>query len=214
MLKKALWFLLVFLAVSIPLLATIPFAFEEKFGILGFKSDELLANKIWQIGFFTHIVFGGIALLIGWLLFVGKIRVSYLNFHRNIGKVYVVSVLLSSLAGIYLGFYATGGPVASAGFIILGIFWFYTTLTAYFVIRNKQTVKHEKMMIYSYALCFAAVTLRFYLPISMALEIDFVTAYKFIAWFCWMPNLLIAYLITMRKSVKSKFVMSGEIEII
>lgn len=51
----------------------------------------------------------GIILLIGWFLFVKKIRVSYLNFHRNIGKIYVVSVLLATIAGIYLGFYATGG---------------------------------------------------------------------------------------------------------
>lgn len=201
-LKKISWSFLVFLAVSIAFFATIPFSFEEKFGILGFKSDELLANRIWQIGFYIHIIFGGIALLIGWLLFVKKIRVSHLKVHRNIGKVYVVSVLLASIAGIYLGFYATGGWIASAGFISLGIAWFYTTLTAYFLIRNKKILKHEKMMIYSYSLCFAAVTLRFYLPLSAVLEIDFVTAYKFIAWFCWLPNLLVAYLLTKRQRLE------------
>lgn len=199
MLKKGFWILLVFLSVSIALFATIPFAFEEKFGILGFKSDELFANQIWQIGFYTHIIFGGIALLIGWLLFIAKIRDKYLNIHRNIGKVYVVSVLLASIAGIYLGFYATGGWIASTGFIALGIVWFYTTLRAYRLIRKKEIARHETMMIYSYAICFGAVTLRIYLTISAILEIDFILAYRFIAWFSWLPNLLVAYLIRMRQ---------------
>jgi hypothetical protein len=136
MLKKGFWSLLVFLSVSIALLATIPFATEEKFGIMNLKPDQILADKMWRIGFYTHIFFGGIALLIGWLLFVRKIRVSYLSIHRNIGKVYVVSVLLASLAGIYIGFYATGGWVAATGFICLGIALFYSTLTAYLHIRN------------------------------------------------------------------------------
>jgi uncharacterized membrane protein len=198
MLKKIVWILLVFLAVTIALLATVPFAFDAKFGILGFKSNELLINKIWRFGFYTHIIFGGIALLIGWLLLIAKIRVKKINLHRNIGKVYVVSVLIASLAGIYLGFYATGGFIASAGFICLGVIWFYTTLTAYFLIRNKRIAEHETMMIYSYTLCFAAVTLRFYLPLSAVLGIDFILAYKFIAWFSWLPNVLVAYLITKR----------------
>jgi hypothetical protein len=180
-------------------LATIPFATEEKFGIMNLKPDQILADKMWRIGFYTHIFFGGIALLIGWLLFVRKIRVSYLNIHRNIGKVYVVSVLLASLAGIYIGFYATGGWVAATGFICLGIAWFYSTLTAYLHVRNKQIVKHETMMIFRYALCFSAVTLRIYLTLSVVLDIEFITAYKFIAWFCWLPNLFVAYLITKRQ---------------
>ena len=112
--------------------------------------------------------------------------------HRKIGKVYVVSVLLSGLAGVYIGFFATGGIVASLGFICLGLTWLYTTLQAYRFIRNRNTESHRKMMIYSYAACFAAVTLRLWLPMLTALFHDFKTAYRIVAWLCWLPNLAVA----------------------
>lgn len=201
MIKKGLLALFIFLAIAIALLATIPFFIVEKFGIMEMKTDELLANKVWLFGLYTHIISGGISLLIGWSLFLKKLRNKYLSIHRNIGKVYVVSSLIGALSGIFVGFYATGGLIAIAGFITVGILWFYLTFNAYTHIKNKRIREHETLMIYSYSICFAAVTLRFYLPLSMALEIDFIIAYKFIAWFCWMPNLLVAYFITKRQSV-------------
>lgn len=200
MLKKGLWALFIFLALAIALLATIPFFIEDKFGIMEMKTDELLANKIWLFGLYTHIISGGIALLIGWSLFIKRLRNKFPSVHRNIGKIYVISALIGALSGIFIGFYATGGLIASAGFITVGVIWFYTTLNGYRHIKNGRTLQHEKMMIYSYSVCFAAVTLRFYLPLSMALEIDFVIAYKFIAWLSWLPNLIIAYLLTTRQS--------------
>ena len=52
---------------------------------------------------------------------------------------------------------------------------------------------HQKMMIYSYAACFAAVTLRIYLPILSILFHDFIKAYILVAWLCWIPNIIVAY---------------------
>jgi Predicted membrane protein (DUF2306) len=47
-------------------------------------------------------------------------------------------------------------------------------------------------MIRSYALTLAAVTLRLYLPASIALGVDFRSAYRVISWACWLPNLAVA----------------------
>lgn len=44
------------------------------------------------------------------------------------------------------------------------------------------------------ALVLAAVTLRLYLPISATLGLDFVTAYRIIAWLAWVPNAILAEL--------------------
>jgi hypothetical protein len=118
--------------------------------------------------------------------------------HKQVGKFYLIAVFLSSIAGIYIGFYATGGIISSLGFISLGIIWFYTTLMAYLHIRNKRIEQHQKMMIYSYAACFAAVTLRIWLPILIMIFGDFNKAYVIVAWLCWVPNLLLAKLITSR----------------
>ena len=183
------------LAIAIGLYPAIYFFNERTFGLLSSKSSELLANVLWNTAFYTHIILGGVALLIGWLQFSTKLRLRNLSLHRNIGKVYVTTVLISALAAIGLGFFATGGLVPATGFISLGIVWFTTTLVSYLKVRNMQIEQHRRLMIYSYAACFAAVTLRIWLPLLVMLFGDFIVAYSIVAWLCWIPNLLVAYLI-------------------
>lgn len=195
MVKKGLWILFATFALLIGFYPTIYFLIDRKFGLLNSKSAELLSNTFWNIGFYTHIILGGVALLIGWTQFSPKMRNRRMVLHRKLGKAYVVSVLLSALAGIYIGFFATGGWVSSAGFICLGVVWFYTTLKAYLYIKDGEIVKHQKMMVFSYAACFAAVTLRIWLPILTIMFGDFFKAYLVVAWLCWIPNLIVAYLI-------------------
>jgi len=195
MVKKGLWTLFATFALLIGLYPTIYFLIDRRFGLLSSKSVALLGNICWNLGFYTHIILGGIALFIGWTQFSPKMRNKRMALHRKLGKVYVIAVLLSALAGIYIGFFATGGWIASAGFICLGIIWFYTTLKAYLHIKNGEITAHQKMMVYSYAACFAAVTLRIWLPILTIIYGDFSKAYLLVAWLCWIPNLFVAYLI-------------------
>jgi uncharacterized membrane protein len=195
MAKKGLWILIVALAIIIGLYPGIYFLVDRKFGLLSSKSAELLANTFWNFAFYIHIILGGVALLIGWTQFSTKIRIQYLTLHRQVGKIYLFAVILSSITGIYIGFFATGGLICSLGFICLGVVWFYTTLQAYLYIKNKQIEEHQKMMIYSYATCFAAVTLRIWLPLLTFIYGDFVKAYVIVSWLCWVPNLIVASLI-------------------
>jgi hypothetical protein len=183
------------LAILVGLYPSIYFITERTFGLLSSKSNELLANGLWNTAFYTHIIFGGIALLIGWLQFNTKLRLRHLSTHRTIGKIYILTVLISSLAGIGIGFVATGGLITSTGFVCLGIIWFTTTLLAYLKIKNMQIEQHRRLMIYSYAACFAAVTLRIWLPLLIMIFGDFIVAYSIVAWLSWVPNLLVANLI-------------------
>lgn len=199
MAKKGIWIVMVLLAILIGLYPAIYFLVDREFGLLGNKTAELLTNTSWNIAFYIHIILGGVALLTGWTQFSSKLRAKNLALHRQMGKVYVISVILSSLAGIYIGFFATGGIVASTGFICLGIVWFSVTVKAYLDIRKGRVSQHQKMMTYSYAACFAAVTLRIWLPLlTIMLSGNFITAYIIVAWLCWVPNLIVANLITRR----------------
>lgn len=191
------------LAIIIGLYPLIYFIFDRKFGLLASKSDQILNNIFWNTGFYTHIICGGIALLIGWTQFNEKLRIQNRILHRRIGIIYVISVLLSSLSGIYIGFFATGGIVAAAGFISLGVVWFATTLTSFLSIKKGNILQHQKLMIYSYAACFAAVTLRIWLPILVILFKDFIFAYTIVAWLCWIPNLILAYFLVSRLRLKN-----------
>ncbi len=199
--NKVAWVVFVLLAIGIGLYPLIYIFAAEDFGLLMNKSNELLSNTVWKMAFYGHISFGGVALLIGWSQFVRKLRTKRLNLHRNLGKIYVTSALVSGLCGVYLGFFATGGIVSSLGFICLGLIWLFTTIRAYIAVKNNDLSLHQGMMIYSYALCFAAVTLRIWLPLLTIIWGEFLLAYKIVAWLCWVPNIVFAHLWVRKKGL-------------
>ncbi|WP_420604301.1 DUF2306 domain-containing protein [Flagellimonas sp.] len=199
--NKIAWFVFALLAIMVGLYPLMYVFAAENSGLLQGKTAELLASHIWNIGFYGHIYFGGLALLIGWSQFSKKIRAKNLTLHRNLGKIYVFAVLISGICGVYIGFFATGGIVPAAGFISLGVIWLYTTLRAYKAIRSKDLQLHQGMMIYSYAACFAAVTLRIWLPLLTIAFGEFLVAYKIVAWLSWVPNMIFAYFWVKRKGI-------------
>ncbi|WP_294303772.1 DUF2306 domain-containing protein [uncultured Chryseobacterium sp.] len=168
---------------------------EEKYTLLGSKAPEILHNTMWKSAFLAHIVFGGAALFIGWRQFGSSFRNKYLRIHQVIGKVYVIAVLISSVCAVYMGFYANGGIIAETGFIILGIIWMVTTVSALISIKKGNVARHQQWMTYSYACTFAAVTLRIWLPLLKNITGNAEGSYIAVAWLCWIPNLLFAYLI-------------------
>ncbi len=201
--KKIVWILFAVLSILIGLYPLKYLLNAGKIGILNGKPDWLLDSEVWKVSFYTHIVFGGVALLVGWIQFNAKLRLNRPHIHRFIGKIYVVTVLLSSFAGFYIALFADNGLWASLGFSCLAVIWFYTTLMAYLTVRNKQFIRHQCMMIYSYAACFAAVTLRIWLPILIMITGNYGISYITVAWLSWIPNLFVAYLIVKKSKLKS-----------
>ncbi|WP_298546688.1 DUF2306 domain-containing protein [uncultured Aquimarina sp.] len=198
--RKSINVLFIILCILIGLYPFIYFFIDRKFGLLSSKNSELLANDLWNIAFYSHIILGGIALLIGWVQFNKHIRSNRLYLHKLLGKAYIISALISGITGIYIALFATGSIIASLGFIILGVIWMYTTSKAYLNAIQGKIYKHQILMYYSYSVCFAAVTLRIWLPILSALLGDFIIAYRIVAWLCWIPNLVVAhYLINVIK---------------
>lgn len=190
------WVLFIFFAIAIGLYPFAYLYFDMRYGLLASKTTELLADNAWKIAFKTHIFVGAVTLLVGWSQFSKRIRNRNLYLHRTLGKIYLLAVLLSGLAGLYLSFHATGGLIASLGFGGLALSWLFTTQMAYRSILKKEIDAHERWMIRSYALCFAAVTLRIWLPMfQFGFGMEFIFAYKIIAWLCWIPNLIVAELI-------------------
>ena len=200
--KKILWFLFGLFSVFIGIYPLAYFLVDMNQGFLGGKSDAIKESQVWFSFFYTHIVFGAFALLSGWTQFSSKIRKNRLSLHRLLGKIYAVSVLISGISGIYLAFYATGGVISGFGFGTMSTLWLATTIMAYLTIRNGQINIHENWMIRSYAVCWAAVTLRLWLPsLQMFFGMDFMPAYLLVSWLCWVPNLMIAEWVIKRKQL-------------
>jgi len=198
-----LWIILGICSVAIGLYPIIYFVIDRRFGLLSTKSDVLLSDILWNIGFYGHIVFGGIALLIGWIQFNKQLRQKNIVLHRKIGKIYMLSVFISGLCGLYIALNATGGLVSIFGFFSLGVVWLTTTGFALRAVKNKNITLHQKLMIYSYAACFGAVTLRIWLPTLTYLLGGFYNAYPVVAWVSWVPNIIVAYFIVQRINRKT-----------
>ncbi|MBX2899037.1 MAG: DUF2306 domain-containing protein [Cyclobacteriaceae bacterium] len=200
--KTTKWILFAFLSLGVGVYPLAYLAVQGKFGLLFTKSDELLSNTLWNVAFYQHIIFGGIALLTGWSQFSARLRQKYVSTHRLVGKIYVAVCLLSGSAAFYLAFHATGGWIAGLGFGGLAVSWLFTTTKAFLAIRQKQISQHQAWMIRSYALTWAAVTLRVYLPLGQVAQFDFIEAYRVIAWLCWVPNLMVAEWIISRMRIR------------
>ena len=144
-------------------------------------------------GIYIHVFAAIVALVLGPFQFSTRLRKKYTGLHRWLGRAYLgVGVLAGGLSGLYMSQYAFGGPVAKLGFAVLAVLWIYTGLRAYLAVRHGAIEMHRKWMVRNFSLTFAAVTLRLYLPVSMAAGVDFAIAYSIIAWLCWVPNVVFA----------------------
>ncbi len=192
---KIFWFV-------VPLAAIVIGFYPTIYLLVDMNSNGLLADKgvltesnIYMAGFYLHIFGGGVALLTGWPQFKQKFRTNHLDLHRALGKIYIIVILIiSAPAGLYLARYADGGLTSTMGFASLAILWWSFTLFAYKRIREGNLHEHKFWMIRSYALTFAAVTLRIWLPVFSSL-FGYDAAYPMISWFCWVPNMIFAELI-------------------
>lgn len=145
------------------------------------------------IGIYTHVFASILALVLGPFQFSTTLRTKHTNLHRWSGRVYLgVGVFAGGLAGLFMSHYAFGGVVAQSGFAALALLWLYTGLRAYTTVRSGAIEEHRKWMVRNFSLTLAAVTLRIYLPASMAAGVEFSSAYAVIAWACWLPNLVFA----------------------
>lgn len=189
--KQIGWVVLLLMAVYPVLLST---------GYLTLKPEDILfiEQKAVYLAhhalLMIHIVASMLAILIGPFQFLPQFRHGrLLKFHRWLGRAYLLSVLLGGLGGLYMAQFGYGGLITRLGFATLAILWLYSGAMAYKQIRNKQIEAHRQWMIRNYALTLAGTMLRVWMPISVAgMGIEFIMAYRAIAWMCWVPNLIIA----------------------
>jgi uncharacterized membrane protein len=148
---------------------------------------------------FFHLFGAAVALATGPFQHNIRIRSKSLRRHRWLGRTYVLGVLCGGVAALVMAFYSEGGLPAHLGFGLLAALWLGTTARAYFSIRAGEEERHRQWMTRSFALTYAAVTLRIYLPLSQVVGIPFEPAYRTISWLCWVPNLVVAEWIILRR---------------
>jgi uncharacterized membrane protein len=157
-----------------------------------------IGRETWfRFGFFLH-VFGAVpVVLIGWTQFSSTLLRDYRAWHRGLGKAYVLLVLLAAAPGGFLiGLGAAGGLAGKSCFVVMSLLWAWFTGRAWWRIHKRGDIAgHRADMRRSYALTFAAITLRIWMYlIGGLLEWHTPAAYALCAWLCWVPNLLLVEL--------------------
>lgn len=155
-------------------------------GMVGHIADQKLA-------FLTHVSAAPIALALGTFQFAGGLRARFPVAHRWSGRIYVGAILLGGISALFLSANALDRPFAATGFGALALFWITTTAIALRFALARDLHRHRAWMIRSFALTFAAVTLRVQLPFFFLVgELDYLQASNYVAWLCWVPNILAA----------------------
>lgn len=155
--------------------------------------DMRAAFEAHPVGIAVH-VFGSIfALGLGPFQFLPGLRGRHPRLHRWMGRTYLgLGVLVGGIGGLFMSQFAFGGPLGQLGFGALALAWLYTGARALDAVRRREIAQHRRWMIRNFALAYAAVMLRLYLPAAVVAGADFALAYGVIAWACWVPNLFFA----------------------
>ena len=140
----------------------------------------------------AHLAGGAVALFAGAFQLNERLRTRFLGAHRWTGRTYVTAVAVGGAGALALAPRSQEGLVTHVGFTMLAVLWLGTTAAAYVAIRRGDQATHRRWMIRSYALTFAAVTLRIILPAELFAGLPFHDAYQVVAWACWVPNLIAA----------------------
>jgi uncharacterized membrane protein len=186
--SKALWALAAFLSLGVAL-----FSYRLLAPNPPAVGDDVLANLMRRPWLPIHAGFAATALLVGPFQFLPRLRARWPKLHRGVGKIYVAACLAAAPAGLLLAWGTDAGPIAQWGFGTLAVLWFGATGYAFWLATQRRFAEHRRWMIRSFAMTFAAVTLRLYLPIPpMFLHMSFIEGYRAISWFCWTSNLLVA----------------------
>ncbi|MEK3918049.1 MULTISPECIES: DUF2306 domain-containing protein [Paenibacillus] len=174
-------------------------------GLVSFKLQKPnFELKPWIYVLYIHIVTAIFALIIGPFQLFMKPTNDRKRWHRLLGYGYVLSITVSGIVSVYLSLFATGGWIAGLGFMSLDVLWVATTLIATRKIMAKDIQAHKAWMLRSYALTFAAVTLRIWLaPLNLLLG-DFEAAFRVVAWVCWIPNLLVIEAVISRMRLRPR----------
>ncbi len=205
--KRTFWILLW----TLPLLfctwlmirITLPyFSFEYDISFLLTK-QRVLHKPIWRLAFYTHISSSLFVLFLGVFQFIPMLLEKFSHLHRAMGKAYVALVLfISAPSGFVMALYANGGIWTKISFCLISVLWFVFTLQAYLKIKNKNIQGHTDFMIRSYALTLSAITLRTYVVVLPHFFILHSTEmYTLISWLSWIPNLLLAELLILKRIV-------------
>jgi uncharacterized membrane protein len=202
--RGAFWWILLS-ALAIAVFAPLPYALNSLADLAG-NGQAVAGNYadrsiVVRSAFYLHIGFGGFALLLSPFQFATRLRTRTPRVHRAVGRVALGAIAIAGTAGLVLAPHSLAGPVGTLGFGLLAVLWLTFATVAFRAIRRRDVARHRRWMTRTFALTYAAVTLRLWLGVligvqsglaGVAPDVAFHRAYLLVPLLSWVPNLLVA----------------------
>jgi uncharacterized membrane protein len=186
--NRSLWTLYALLSAAV---AIFSYRYLPRIGPLG---PEILANLFARPWLDVHVAGAATALLVGPVQLLPWVRRRFPAVHRMLGRVYVVGCLAGGVGGLVMAFGSTAGPIATVGFASLAVCWIVANVQGWRLAVARRFDDHRAWMLRSFAMTFAAVTLRIYIVVLPMLGMAEIDAYRASAFLAWIPNLLLVEL--------------------
>jgi uncharacterized membrane protein len=158
--------------------------------LLGMAADA--PQRAAPLMFVAHAFSGGTALIIGPLQLNRRLFNRVRNLHRALGRIYVGSIWVSSIGGLWSAIFFEVEIAARIVFAVLAILWFATTTIAFLQIRNGKVAEHREWMIRSFSLSFFFVTFSVWVPGAASGNVPNAIGYPLAVFLSWSLNLLVA----------------------
>lgn len=157
--------------------------------------------------FALHIVAGIIVYCTAILQFTPSIRNNYISFHRATGKLYIISSLLC-ITTLYIMIPKTWCIGCRPSQLTVTSLWLLFITLAFYFIKQRQIVLHQRMMISSFICAAYFVTVRvidaYTMDIFYALFSNKDTAYLASDVFVWLVPLLLFWMYWLIRDRKEK----------
>ena len=193
------------LACGILMLNGFPNYFPPRFdqGFLRQKEDYFYRSAYF-VGFFSHIVSAPVVLFCGVVQMSQTVRIQVPRFHRKVGLIYVVLILVAMApGGLIMSMNALGGRSSTICFALISIGTWGVTLHAFQLARRKAFRGHQRWMVRSFILVNSAVLLRIFDYFIFAIVDRPVLSYQIAAWSSWVLPMLFCELWMFRSKANS-----------
>jgi uncharacterized membrane protein len=162
-----------------------------------FNSDFLLGREQYFWGayawaFYVHIASGPLSLILGTLLIAERFRRSAPAWHRRLGRVQMVCILLFvAPSGLWMAWYAATGAVAAAGLGSLSIATAACAAMGWRAAVARRFADHRRWMWRTYLLLCSAVVIRMIGGLATVCEFDAPWLYPLSAWASWLTPIFV-----------------------
>ncbi|HMV10128.1 MAG TPA: DUF2306 domain-containing protein [Cyclobacteriaceae bacterium] len=189
------------LVVSLSLNALSYFNFNFTYGFLRLKQAAIATG--WYLpAYYSHVLAAGLILILGLFQLRTTLSLRWRKLHRFLGKCYAYGILFfAAPGGLVMSFFINRGVWVLTSFILQSTCWFVFTALAVRAVKTGNIEEHGRWMWRSYALTFAAVTLRLYVFLfTSSYDMSAPEAYGIIAWLSWTVNLIVVEIYLRLKS--------------